>query len=69
MDFILSLFEFIINRITSITFFDILDIAIVSVVFYYIFKFVRDRRAGHFSHHTVASYQRCMQHVCTQFLA
>ena len=37
MDFILSLFEFIINRITSITFFDILDIAIVSVVFYYIF--------------------------------
>ena len=46
MDFVLSLFEFIINRITAITFFDILDIAIVSVVFYYIFKFVKDRRAG-----------------------
>lgn len=46
MDFILSLVEFIISRITAITFFDILDIAIVSVVFYYIFKFVKDRRAG-----------------------
>ena len=46
MDFILSLVEFIINRITAITFFNILDIAIVSVVFYYIFKFVKDRRAG-----------------------
>lgn len=46
MDFILSLVEFIISRITAITFFDVLDIAIVSVVFYYIFKFVKDRRAG-----------------------
>ncbi len=46
MDFILLLVEFIISRITAITFFDILDIAIVSVVFYYIFKFVKDRRAG-----------------------
>ena len=46
MDFILSLVEFIISRIIAITFFDILDIAIVSVVFYYIFKFVKDRRAG-----------------------
>ena len=46
MDFILSLVEVIISRITAITFFDILDIAIVSVVFYYIFKFVKDRRAG-----------------------
>ncbi|MGN1121075.1 MAG: diadenylate cyclase CdaA [Eubacteriales bacterium] len=46
MDFIAEMFEFIISRITSVTFFDVLDIAIVSVVFYYIFKFVRDRRAG-----------------------
>ena len=46
MDFIAGLAEFIIGRISSITIFDVLDIAIVSVVFYYIFKFVRDRRAG-----------------------
>ena len=46
MKFVAEMLEFIVSRITSITFFDILDIAIVSVVFYYIFKFVRDRRAG-----------------------
>ena len=34
------------NQISAVTLFDILDIAIVSVVFYYVFKFVRDRRAG-----------------------
>lgn len=46
MGFIAEIIEYIISRITSVTFFDILDIAIVSVVFYYVFKFVRDRRAG-----------------------
>ncbi len=46
MDYIADVFQYLINRITSISFFDIIDIAIVSVVFYYIFKFVRDRRAG-----------------------
>ncbi len=46
MSFIANTIEYIINRISAITVFDILDIAIVSVVFYYIFKFVRDRRAG-----------------------
>ena len=46
MGFIAKIIEYIISRITSVTFFDILDIAIVSVVFYYIFKFVQDRRAG-----------------------
>lgn len=46
MDFIAEIIEYIISRIASIQFFDILDIAIVSVVFYHIFKFVRDRRAG-----------------------
>lgn len=46
MDFIVSIAELLLNRLTSITLFDVLDIAIVSVVFYYIFKFVRDRRAG-----------------------
>ena len=46
MDFVAEIIEYIISRFASIQFFDILDIAIVSVVFYYIFKFVRDRRAG-----------------------
>lgn len=46
MDFIAGVFEYIFSRILSITIFDIVDIAIVSIVFYYIFKFVRDRRAG-----------------------
>lgn len=46
MDFIVSVAEMLLNRISSVTLFDVLDIAIVSVVFYYIFKFVRDRRAG-----------------------
>ncbi len=46
MDFVAEIIEYIISRFAAIQFFDILDIAIVSVVFYYIFKFVRDRRAG-----------------------
>lgn len=46
MDYIADVFQYLVNRILSISFFDIIDIAIVSVVFYYIFKFVRDRRAG-----------------------
>lgn len=46
MGFIAEIFEYFLSRIMSITFFDVVDIAIVSVVFYYIFKFVRDRRAG-----------------------
>ena len=46
MDFVAGVFEYIISRILSITIFDIVDITIVSVVFYYVFKFVRDRRAG-----------------------
>jgi diadenylate cyclase len=36
----------LIARIASIGFFDILDIVIVSVIFYYTYRFVRDRRAG-----------------------
>ena len=43
MSFFAEIVEYIISRLTSVTFFDVLDIAIVSVVFYYIFKFVRDR--------------------------
>jgi diadenylate cyclase len=33
-------------RISSIGFFDVIDIIIVSVIFYYTYRFVRDRRAG-----------------------
>lgn len=36
----------LVARIASIGFFDILDIVIVSVIFYYTYRFVRDRRAG-----------------------
>lgn len=34
------------SQIASIGFFDILDIVIVSVIFYYTYRFARDRRAG-----------------------
>lgn len=37
---------YIYNQIMSMGFFDIADIIIVSVLLYYIYKFVRDRRAG-----------------------
>lgn len=46
MEFIKNAGAYIFGRMTAISFFDILDIAIVSVIFYYIFKFVSDRRAG-----------------------
>ncbi len=46
MDIIKSTGAFVLGRLTSISFFDILDIAIVSVIFYYIFRFISDRRAG-----------------------
>lgn len=39
-------FSGFLTQFSSIGFFDILDIAIVSVIFYYIYRFVRDRRAG-----------------------
>lgn len=39
-------FTAIASQIASVGFFDILDIAIVSVIFYYMYRFVRDRRAG-----------------------
>ncbi|MBQ8509864.1 MAG: diadenylate cyclase CdaA [Clostridia bacterium] len=34
------------NIISNISFIDIIDIAIVSFLFYYIYKFIRERRAG-----------------------
>ncbi len=39
-------FEYVINQILSMGFFDVVDVVIVSVLFYYIYKFVRERRAG-----------------------
>ncbi len=37
---------YIANQISAITVFDLVDIAIVSVIIYYVLKFVRERRAG-----------------------
>ncbi len=39
-------FSFLVNQFSSVGFFDIADIVIVSVFFYYLYKFVRERRAG-----------------------
>jgi len=41
-----DLLDFFINQISSIGIIDVLDILLVSVVLYYVFKFIRDRRAG-----------------------
>ncbi len=41
-----DVFGYIVNQISSMGFFDIADIVIVSILFYYIYKFVRERRAG-----------------------
>ncbi len=46
MNFLKNIWIYVFDQITTVSVFDILDIAIVSVVFYYVFKFVRDRRAG-----------------------
>ncbi len=39
-------FGYIWNIISTISFVDIIDIAIVAFVFYYVYKFIRERRAG-----------------------
>ena len=46
MEVIKNIFSFFALKISSITVFDIIDIAVVSVIFYYLFKFISDRRAG-----------------------
>lgn len=46
MDVIKDFFNYIYNQFASMEFSDILDILIVSVLFYYITVFIRDRRAG-----------------------
>lgn len=38
--------SYLFNQFSSMGFFDLADIAIVSVLFYYLYKFVRGRRAG-----------------------
>ncbi|MBE6610946.1 MAG: TIGR00159 family protein [Ruminococcaceae bacterium] len=46
MEYIKSVFSAIWNIFTDITLIDIIDIAIVACVFYYVYKFIRERRAG-----------------------
>lgn len=46
MSVIIDVFGRFLKHLTSISVFDIIDIAIVSVIFYYVFKFISDRRAG-----------------------
>lgn len=46
MDKILEYFEYVKNQLVSIQPVDIIDILLVALIFYYTFKFVRDRRAG-----------------------
>ncbi len=46
MEFFKNAFSFFIHQFSSISVFDIIDIAVVSVIFYYLFKFISDRRAG-----------------------
>ncbi len=46
MQMLSNAWTYIVNQVTAISLFDVLDIAIVSVIFYYLLKFVRERRAG-----------------------
>ncbi len=46
MSEILQYLEYVKNQLAGISFIDFLDIFIVAFLFYWIFKFVRDRRAG-----------------------
>ena len=46
MDFLKNLLVSFNRQIDNISVFDIIDIIVVSVIFYYLFKFVSDRRAG-----------------------
>ena len=39
-------FNYILNQLGSVGIADVFDIIIVAFVFYYLFKFVRERRAG-----------------------
>lgn len=46
MDKIVEYFEYVGNQLESIRVIDVIDILLVALIFYYTFKFVRDRRAG-----------------------
>ena len=46
MEYIMTTLSYLWNIIRSITIIDIIDIAIVAFVFYYVYKFIRERRAG-----------------------
>ena len=46
MEFIGNIGSYLWDHITALTVFDVIDIALVSVIFYYLIKFVSDRRAG-----------------------
>ncbi len=46
METLRQIFSHILNLIGSIRLVDIIDIAIVAILFYYIYKFIRERRAG-----------------------
>jgi len=41
-----SIGTYLLDHVSSMNIFDIIDIILVSVIFYYLFKFVSDRRAG-----------------------
>ena len=46
MDAIKDFFNYVGNQLSSVELTDIIDIVIVAFFLYYLFKFVRDRRAG-----------------------
>ena len=46
MDAIRDFFTYVGNQLSSVELTDIIDIVIVAFFLYYLFKFVRDRRAG-----------------------
>ncbi len=46
MEYLRSAFSYLWSIVSTASFIDILDIAIVAFVFYYVYKFIRERRAG-----------------------
>ena len=46
MEYLRNFTMLMVDQLSSIQVVDILDIAVVSIIFYYLFKFISDRRAG-----------------------
>lgn len=46
MEYLRNFLTLLVDQVSSIQIVDILDIAVVSIIFYYLFKFISDRRAG-----------------------